>query len=132
MLPPLAPHLLLLLPALARPRHLLSVIELGGRFYYDSSHLLYNKTFQVSSSQLDLTPLRGGVPGRRAGDVWALGGGGAGLGPAEPRGHGASGQPGGGGVAGGAMASQRVRGRQCGAALCLESAVEPGGQAVRL
>ena len=37
--------LLLLLPTSAR--HLRTVLELGGRYYYDVSALLANKTFQV-------------------------------------------------------------------------------------
>ena len=39
--------ILLLFPSLAECRHLLSVIELGGLYYYDSSDLIVNKTFQV-------------------------------------------------------------------------------------
>jgi len=39
--------ILLLFPSLAECRHLLSVIELGGLYYYDSSDLIANKTFQV-------------------------------------------------------------------------------------
>ena len=38
--------ILLLFPSLAECRHLLSVIELGGLYYYDSSDLIVNKTFQ--------------------------------------------------------------------------------------
>jgi len=39
--------ILLLFPSLAECRHLLSVIELGGLYYYDSSDLIVNKTFQL-------------------------------------------------------------------------------------
>lgn len=50
---PLAVSLLLILLVLvAQPRHLLSVIELGGLYYYDSSDLIVNKTFQVISAVL--------------------------------------------------------------------------------
>ena len=41
------PVLLLLLASVAQCRHLLSVIELGGLYYYDSSDLIVNKTFEV-------------------------------------------------------------------------------------
>ena len=41
------PVLLLLLASVAQCRHLLSVIELGGLYYYDSSYLIVNKTFEV-------------------------------------------------------------------------------------
>ena len=41
------PVLLLLLALVAQCRHLLSVIELGGLYYYDSSDLIVNKTFEV-------------------------------------------------------------------------------------
>ena len=43
----LAFSLVLLLLSVAQSRHLLSVIELGGLYYYDSSDLIVNKTFQV-------------------------------------------------------------------------------------
>ena len=45
------PVLLLLLASVAQCRHLLSVIELGGLYYYDSSDLIVNKTFEVVSKQ---------------------------------------------------------------------------------
>ena len=44
--------LLLLLVPVAHSRHLLSVIELGGLYYYDSSDLIVNKTFQVKATVL--------------------------------------------------------------------------------
>ena len=49
----LHPGLVLLLVPLAHSRHLLSVIELGGLYYYDSSDLIVNKTFQVRKLYCD-------------------------------------------------------------------------------
>ena len=45
--------LLLLVVPVAYSRHLLSVIELGGLYYYDSSDLIVNKTFQVGKLYCD-------------------------------------------------------------------------------
>ena len=50
--PPSSVSLVLLLVPVAQSRHLLSVIELGGLYYYDSSDLIVNKTFQVKKVAL--------------------------------------------------------------------------------
>ena len=48
---PVAVSLVLLVVQVAHSRHLLSVIELGGLYYYDSSDLIVNKTFQVKKNK---------------------------------------------------------------------------------
>ena len=80
--------LLLLLPWLCQGRHLLSVLELGGQYYYHCSHLLYNRTFQVIDPyEEEGCPVAGGVPGPWPGNDGRLDGGSTGLGPQEQGGH---------------------------------------------
>lgn len=95
--------ILLLFPSLAECRHLLSVIELGGLYYYDSSDLIVNKTFQLE--------FRGA--GQGMGGQWS-----AAAQEWGRRSRGATVRL--------ESLGERVRARRCGPALCFESVVEPG------
>merc|ERR1711971_776923 len=95
--------LLLLLVSLSQSRHLLSVIELGGLYYYDSSDLIVNKTFQ-----LEFRGLGQGMGGQwsAAAQEWGR------------RSRGATVRL--------ESLGEKLRARRCGHALCFESVVQPG------
>merc|ERR1712212_942015 len=95
--------LLLLLVSLVQSRHLLSVIELGGLYYYDSSDLIVNKTFQLE--------FRG--PGQGMGGQWS-----AAAQEWGRRSRGATVRL--------ESLGEKLRARRCGLALCFESVVQPG------